>query len=53
MCVVNKQFVVLEFVFHSIYVDQQYDEISPTFTAGSMMCACVGSVVMWSYLVCL
>ena len=43
MCIVNKQFEFLEFVFDSIYVDLQYDEISLTFTAGS----CVGSVVMW------
>ena len=31
MCVVNKQFELLEFVFDSVYVDQQYDEISLTF----------------------
>ena len=35
MCVVNKQFELLEFVFDSVYVDLQYDEISLTFTAGS------------------
>ena len=34
MCVVNKQFELLEFVFDSVYVDLQYDEIS--FTAGSV-----------------
>ena len=34
MCVVNKQF--LGFVFDSVYVDLQYDEISLTFTAGSV-----------------
>ena len=34
MCVVNKQFEVLEFVFYSVYVDLQYDEISFIFTAG-------------------
>ena len=34
MCVVNKQFGLLEFVFDSVYVDLQYDEISVTFTAG-------------------
>ena len=28
MFVVNKQFEVLEFVFDSVYVDLQYDEIS-------------------------
>ena len=32
MCVVNKQFELLE----SVYVDLQYDEISLTFTAGSV-----------------
>ena len=31
MCVRNKQFELLEFVFDSVYVDQQYDEISLTF----------------------
>ena len=40
MCVVNKQFEHLEFVFESVYVDLQYDEISLTFTAGSV-CLCV------------
>ena len=38
MCVVNKQFELLEFVSESIYVDLQY-EISRTFTAGSV-CLC-------------
>ena len=45
MCVVNKQFQLLEFVFDSVYVDLQYDEIS--------LCPCVVSVVMWSSLMCL
>ena len=45
MCVVNKQFELLEFVFDSIYGDLQYDEIYLNFTAGS--------VVMWLSLVCL
>ena len=36
MCVVNRQFELLEFVFDSVYVDLQYDEISLTFTAGSV-----------------
>ena len=36
MCVVNRQFDLLEFVFDSVYVDLQYDEISLTFTAGSV-----------------
>ena len=39
MCVVNMQFELLEFVFDSVYVDLQYDEISLTFTAGSV-CLC-------------
>ena len=34
MCVVNKQFELLEFVSESVYVDLHYDEISLTFTAG-------------------
>ena len=41
MCVVNKQFELLEFVFDSVYVDLQYDEISLTFTAGSVSLCCV------------
>ena len=39
MCVVNKQFELLEFVSESVYVDLQYDEISLTFTAGAV-CLC-------------
>ena len=39
MCVVNKQFELLEFVFDSVYVDLQYDEIALTFTVGSV-CLC-------------
>ena len=39
MCVVNKQVRLLEFVFDSIYVELHYDEISLTFTAGSV-CLC-------------
>ena len=35
MCVVNKQFELLEFVFDSVYVDLQY-EIFLTFSAGSV-----------------
>ena len=30
MCVVNKQFELLEFDFESFYVDSQYDEVSFT-----------------------
>ena len=41
MCVVNKQFELLGFVFDSIYVDLQYNEISLTFTAGSVSLCCV------------
>ena len=41
MCVVNKQFELLEFVFDSVYVDLQYDGISLTFTAGSVSLCCV------------
>ena len=37
MCVVNKQFKLTEFVFDSVYVDLQYDDISLTFTAGSVV----------------
>ena len=36
VCVVNKQFELLEFVFESVSVDLQYDEIFLTFTAGSV-----------------
>ena len=39
VCVVNKHFELLEFVFGTVYVDLQYDEISLTFTAGSV-CLC-------------
>ena len=46
----NKQFDLLEFIFDSVYVGLQYDEISLTFTAGLVLCL---SVVMWSSLVCL
>ena len=35
MCVVNKQFELLKFVFDSMYVDLQYDEISLTFIVWS------------------
>ena len=47
MPVVNKQFDILEFVFDSIYVDLQYDEISLTVTAGyvSLCCVCSHMVV--------
>ena len=45
MCVVNKQFEFLKLVFDSIYVDLQYDEISLTFTAGSVSLCSVCSHV--------
>ena len=45
MCVVNKQFELIEFVSESVYVDLQYDEISLTFTAG--LCFCVVLAVLW------
>ena len=40
MCVVNKQFELLEFVFNSVYVDLKYNDISLTCTAGSVWCLC-------------
>ena len=46
MCVVNKQFQLLEFVFDSVDVDLQYDEISLTSTAGSVSLWCVCSHVV-------
>ena len=46
MCVVNKQFELLEFVFESVYVDLQYDEISLTFTAGPVCFCGVSSPVV-------
>ena len=48
MCVVNKLFELLEFVFDSVYVDLQYDEISLIFTAGSVsLCCLCGHVVFF------
>ena len=46
MCVVNKQFELLEFVSESVYVDLQYDEISLTFTAGPVRLCGVSSPVV-------
>ena len=46
MCVVNKQFELLEFVYESVYVDLHYDEISLTFTAGSVCLYGVSSHVV-------
>ena len=45
MCVVNKQFEILEFVRDSVYVDLQYDKIYPILTTGSMSLCCVCSHV--------
>ena len=46
MCVVNKQFELLEFVFDSVNVDLQYEAISLTFTAGSVWLCGVSSPVV-------
>ena len=46
MCVVNKQFELPEFVFESVYVDLQYDEIFLTFTAGSVCLSGICSPVV-------
>ena len=46
MCVVNKQFELLEFVSESVYADLQYDEISLTFIAGSVCSCSVSSPVV-------
>ena len=46
MCVVNKQFELLEFISESVYVDLQYDEISLTFYCWAL-CVCVVLVVLW------
>ena len=47
MCVVNKHFDLLEFVFDSVYVDLQYDEISIIFNAGSVyLCDVCSRVVV-------
>ena len=50
MCVVNKQFELLEIVINSVYINQKYNEIYLTFIA-ICVCACVVCVVMWSSLV--
>ena len=39
VCVVNKQFELLEFVSESVYVDLQYDEIYLTFIV-DFVCLC-------------
>ena len=47
MCVVNKQYEQLEFVFDSVYIDLQYNEISLNFISGyvSLCCVCSNVVV--------
>ena len=48
MRVVNKQFELLECVFDSVYVGMQYDEVSLTFTAGSLcVCGVCGRLVVF------
>ena len=48
MWIVNKQFELLEFIFDSVYVDLQYDEISLTFTDGSVgLCGICSHVVFF------
>ena len=53
MCVVSKQFELLELVFDAVYVDLQDDEISFSFTAGSvsLCCICSNVVVFCVYVV--
>ena len=51
MRVVYKQFELLTFVFDSVYVDLQYDEISFTFNAGSVIGDCNACTVV--YVACL
>ena len=46
MSVVNKKFELLKFVSESVYVDVQYDEISLTFTVGSVCLCGVSSPVV-------
>ena len=50
ICVVNKQFYLLEFVLDSVYVDNMMLFLSLLLLG---LCPCVVSVVMWSSLVCL
>ena len=50
MCIVNNQLELFEFVFDSVYVYLQYDEIYLTFTAGSVSLCCACGLVS---LVCL
>ena len=45
MCVVNKQFQLLEFVSESVYVDLQYDKFLSLLLLG--LCVCVVLVALW------
>ena len=48
MCVVKKQFELLELFFNSVYVYLKYNEIYLTFTAGSMcLCGVCSHVVVF------
>ena len=48
MCVMNKPYELFEFVFDSVYVDLQCDEICLTFTAGSVcLCGVCSHVVVF------
>ena len=48
MCVVNKEFKLFEFVIDYVYVDQHYDEIYLSFTAGSVcLCGVCSHVVVF------
>ena len=48
MCVVYKQFELIEFAFDSVYVDLQYGEISLTFTTESVsLCYVCSHVVVF------
>ena len=52
MCVVKKQFGLLELVFDSVYVGMQYDYISITFTAVSVtLCSFCSHVVIFGLFV--
>ena len=44
MCVVNKQFEILEFVFDSVYVDRHID--FSLLTSGSVSLGCVCGLVV-------
>ena len=53
MCVVNKQFKLLELVLNSVYVDLKYNEMYLTFTAGPVcLCGMCSHVVVLGLSVC-